>query len=316
MQIDNVVYLSGNITANFEADGLVVEESGLRIPLRNINLVVVFSPARLSSRLLNTLLDLDIPISLIRADDSLRGDALAPNTGSIDMRIAQHRAYAYARPLWASYFAVGKLRNLLSLHNPLEPCFPVLQDCIGRCSGELADIIAAEALGTKAHYANWGEFLRTDVFQWNGRNRRPPRDPVNALMSFYSVLWTQLCNASLHAAGLDPQLGFLHSPRVGRASLACDLVEEFRGPIVERVCLLMMNRGWIDRSHFVETPSGVRLSTEGRAKVLRVHENVRRTPTWHPQLKHRIAFGQIPFYQARSLSRSLLHNSPYEAWRP
>jgi len=147
--------------------------------------------------------------------------------------------------------------------------------------------------------------LRTD-FPFAGRNRRPPRDPVNALLSFVYAILGQDIGAALNGVGLDPQIGFLHADRPGRDSLAQDLLEEFRPWLADRLVLSLINRRQLKVSDFITESSGaVRLSAEARKQLLVAYQEKKQQEITHPFLKEKVPIGIVPHIQAMLLARHL-----------
>ena len=132
-----------------------------------------------------------------------------------------------------------------------------------------------EGAGTRTYYAEFGRLIRNPSFSFNGRNRRPPRDPVNALLSFVYTLLTNDVQSAIKARGLDPYLGTLHEISYGRPSLACDLVEEYRCPLGDRMVLGLINRKMIRPDDFVyknQPPDNFIDEREMREETARDHE--------------------------------------------
>jgi CRISPR-associated protein Cas1 len=153
-------------------------------------------------------------------------------------------------------------------------------------------------------------------FAFKTRSRRPPRDRLNALLSFVYSIATSDCVAALEGVGLDPQCGFLHVLRPGRPALALDLVEEFRSIILDRFCLTLVNRKQIRPSDFDERPGGsVMLNADGRKKVLAELQRRKAVEVQHPLLAQKVPIGLLPHLQARLLARTLrgdlTHYPPY-----
>jgi CRISPR-associated protein Cas1 len=146
---------------------------------------------------------------------------------------------------------------------------------------------------------------KTEFF-FHGRSRRPPLDRVNALLSFTYSLLTNDCAAALEAVGLDSYVGFLHSDRPGRVSLALDLMEELRACFADRFVLTLINNRMMQASHFQERESGaVTLTDEGRKKLIRTWQERKRDLIKHPYLKEKISWGLVPHLQALLLARYL-----------
>ncbi|GAB1666861.1 type I-C CRISPR-associated endonuclease Cas1c [Mannheimia haemolytica] len=143
-------------------------------------------------------------------------------------------------------------------------------------------------------------------FHFDGRNRRPPRDGVNALLSFlYSILGKDISGA-LQGVGLDPQIGFLHADRPGRDSLAQDILEEFRAWWVDRMVLSLINRGQVKPDDFVTEASGaVTLKPEARKLLFQTLQAKKQEKIIHPFLEEEVEIGLLPYIQAMLLARHL-----------
>ncbi len=140
----------------------------------------------------------------------------------------------------------------------------------------------------------------------NGRNRRPPLDPVNALISFLYTLLLNDCISALEAVGLDPQMGFLHVPRPGRPSLGLDLMEEFRAFLADRLAITLINRKQLMIEHFEPRPGGaIYLNEKGRREVVAAYQKRKQEEAEHPLLAEKTPIGLLPFLQARLLARHL-----------
>jgi CRISPR-associated protein Cas1 len=192
---------------------------------------------------------------------------------------------------------------------------------LDRASKSLADTLDAikneatldglrghEGTAAKTYFEVLPHLVRqqTDAFQMNGRSRRPPRDRFNAILSF---LYTILCNDCVAAAegvGLDPQIGFLHTARPGRPSLALDLMEELRAPLVDRLALTLVNRRQLSPDDFrVREGGAVLLNDAGRKTVLVAYQERKQDTVTHPMLDREMEVGIVPHAQARLLARFL-----------
>lgn len=145
-----------------------------------------------------------------------------------------------------------------------------------------------------------------DSLPMNGRNRRPPLDPVNALISFLYTLLLNDCISALESVGLDPQMGFLHVPRPGRPSLGLDLMEEFRSFWADRLAITLINRKQVTIEHFEPRPGGaVYLNEKGRKEVVSAYQKRKQEEVDHPLLAEKTPIGLLPHLQARLLARHL-----------
>jgi CRISPR-associated protein Cas1 len=172
-----------------------------------------------------------------------------------------------------------------------------------------------EGEAARQYFAALTLLVRSDQrehFAMDGRSRRPPRDRMNALLSFLYAMWMNDCRSALEAAGLDPQLGFLHALRPGRASLALDLMEEFR-PWADRLALTLVNRGQLSADDFVlREGGGVSLEADARKTVVVAFQERKQEAINHPLLAQTVPLGLVPLVQARLMARAVREDeSPY-----
>ena len=143
-------------------------------------------------------------------------------------------------------------------------------------------------------------------FSFLGRNKRPPMDNVNALLSFAYSLLTSECAGAAYSVGLDPYVGFLHRDRPGRQSLALDLMEELRAPVADRFVLTLINKQEITGKGFKKMESGaVLLNDETRRLILQKWQESKKEQVQHPFLKEKVQIGLLPYVQAMLLARYL-----------
>lgn len=153
------------------------------------------------------------------------------------------------------------------------------------------------------------------ALRFHGRNRRPPLDAINALLSFLYTLITHDCRSALESVGLDPAVGFLHRDRPGRPSLALDLAEEFRALLADRLALTLINRRQISSRDFRHMDSGaVLLKDDARKIVLTAYQERKNEELIQPFLEEKVAIGLLPFIQAQLLARHL--RSDLDAYPP
>jgi len=148
------------------------------------------------------------------------------------------------------------------------------------------------------------------AFDFTGRNRRPPRDPVNALLSFGYAMLAKDCAVALASVGLDPHWGFYHQPRHGRPALALDLMEEFRALIVDSAVLTTINTGMIAISDFQEAANACQLTAGGRKAFLRAYESRMDQLATHPVYDYRLSWRRMVLLQAQCLARTLRGDLP------
>ncbi|MEO8057954.1 MAG: type I-C CRISPR-associated endonuclease Cas1c [Burkholderiales bacterium] len=301
----------------------VEDETRLRVPLHHLQSVVCFGHVNLSAPLMHRLAEAGIALVLLDANGRFKARLEGPVAGNVLLRQAQHRAVeSPAFVLEAARALVaGKIKNQrhVLLRGAREAKQPEDEALLTRAALDLAASLRAlpeaptldtlrgvEGEAARTYFEAINRLVRPDLrstFVMNGRSRRPPRDRMNALMSFLYAMWMNDCRSAIEAAGLDPQLGFLHAVRPGRAALALDLVEEFR-PLADRLALTLINRGQLVASDFVEREGGaVLLEGDARKAVVVAYQERKQDALTHPLLAEAVPLGVVPLVQARLLAR-------------
>ena len=150
-----------------------------------------------------------------------------------------------------------------------------------------------------------------EEFSWHRRSRRPPKDRINCLLSYLYALVRHDCVAALTSIGLDPFVGFLHTDRPNRPSLALDLMEEFRPWLADRLAITLINRQQLGMEHFQSREGGaVELTEKGRRQIIQAYQLRKQETLTHPILGQQLRVGQMPFIQARILARHLRGDLP------
>ena len=173
---------------------------------------------------------------------------------------------------------------------------------------ELDTLRGAEGVASAAYFGVLDQLIlnQKDAFYFDGRNRRPPRDRVNAALSMTYTLLAHDCASALEGVGLDAYVGFMHRDRPGRASLALDLMEELRAPLADRFVLTLINTRVLQQKHFKTQADGaVWLSEEGRKALLSAWQNRKKEEITHPYLKEKMPWGLVPYVQSLLLARTL-----------
>ena len=226
----------------------------------------------------------------------------------------------------ARALVVGKIRNQRTMlqRNHVEP--PQRPIALLKCyykdaeqAQSLGQLLGIEGNAARIYFENLAGMIKVNdeplepntgnshafTFDFNGRNRRPPRDPVNALLSLaYSLLAKDL-TFICHVVGVDPHLGFYHQPRFGRPSLALDLMEPFRPLIAESAVLTAINTRMVTERHFIQTGKATALTADGRKAFFRAYEQRMDTLVTHPLFGYRVNYRRILEVQARLLARVL-----------
>ena len=172
----------------------------------------------------------------------------------------------------------------------------------------LQTLLGIEGAAARVYFANFAPLIKSDrsTFDFRTRNRRPPRDPVNAVLSFlYSMLIKQALISAV-AVGFDPYMGFYHQPKYGRPALALDLAEEFRSIIADSATLTLFNNSELKEGDFIRRSGAVALTEGGRKAVIRAFERRLDTLITHPLFNYSISYRRVMEVQARLLGRFLL----------
>jgi CRISPR-associated protein Cas1 len=304
----------------------VEHETKLRVPLHHLGSIVCFGNVMLSPALIHRCADNGISIVLLDDHGQFKARIEGPISGNILLRQAQHHA-AGNPPLAmgiARAVVAGKIRNCrqVLLRGAREAEDESDRTTLSRTADGLAASVknAASTSTLDALRGIEGEAARNyfgalnfllrrslrDDFAIDGRSRRPPRDRLNALMSFLYALLMNDCRSACESVGLDPQLGSLHAVRPGRAALALDLMEEFRSFVGDRLAMTLVNRGQITTKDFETREGGaVSLSTETRKLVAIAYQERKRDEVMHPLLERKVPIGLLPFLQARFVARTI-----------
>ncbi len=306
------------------------------VPAKDVDSIVFFGKNTVSTSLIRFCGERDIALTFLDSNGRFYGTAEGPVTGNVLLRRRQFNS------LKDEAFCLGLVRSilmgkLLNSKNILMRCARTEQQVVrssklyrgaeqlaefARSLGECENIDSMRgiegAAGT-AYFSCFDQMLsETCGFRFRVRTRRPPRDEVNAVLSFLYVQLTHDMRSAMEGVGLDPYVGYLHTLRPGRPSLALDLMEELRSPLCDRLTLALFNRKQISKQDFEEEGEAFYLNDKGRRKVLkawreRKHETIR-----HPFLDEKVEIGMIPHIQAMLFARVLrgdLDQYPPFAWR-
>ena len=316
------IYLSlegENVLAN--RDGEVVA----RYPLHTLQTIVSFSYSGASPALMGACAEKGIGLAFCTPRGRFLARVCGESNGNVLLRREQYRisddsqrSCAIARTM-----IFGKLSNCAaSVQRTLRDHAPRVQNCgledaASQIRQLLPQVLAAadlealrglEGVGASAYFGVLDHMLlnRKEDFYFRGRNRRPPLDRINAMLSFAYSLLAHDCASALESVGLDAYVGFLHRDRPGRESLALDLMEELRPCMADRFVLTLVNNRMIRPEDFQTQDSGaVLLTDDGRKKFLKAWQERKRDTLTHPYLNEKMSWGLIPYVQALLLARYL-----------
>ena len=324
-----------------EGDAVAVrveDRPPLRIPLHHVGGICCFGHVGVSPRLLGKCAESGIAVTFLTEHGRFLARVSGCTPGNVLLRREQYRR---ADKPDAGCLEIARPMVLAKVVN----CRTVLQRSVRdspRCDSEgsvtwairhlaenaSAAKIAADLDGLRGIEGDAGStyfsvfrclITKSGGFSFNGRTRRPPRDNVNALLSFAYTLLMHDTRAALEAAGLDSQVGFLHRDRPGRPSLALDLMEEFRAPLADRLVLSLVNREQVTSAGFSTTPvGGVVMDDETRKQVIVAYQKRKQEELVHPFINERMTLGNVVYIQALLLARYLrgdLDAYPPFIWR-
>ncbi len=309
--------------ASLRLDGerlVISQRDGGSSPARlaNTSHVALYGNVHVTTPTLRALLDRNIPTLFFTYGGWYRGRLVGSDSKNVELRLAQYRTtqnpalcLGLARGFVAS--KILNCRTLLRRNNPevSETALSELKQLARKArDAERADsLLGIEGTAARIYFAEFAGMLKGEAstdFDLEGRNRRPPRDPVNALLSFcYSLLAKELLIATT-TVGLDSMLGFYHQPHFGRHALALDLMEEFRPIIADSVVISALNTNVVQSDDFVRAAGSVSLTAPARKRLILAFERRMDQLVTHPIFDYRVSYRRVLEVQARLLSRMLL----------
>lgn len=303
----------------------VETELKLQMPLHHLGGIALFGNVLISPFLLARCAQDGREVAWFSEHGRFQGRLSGPVSGNVLLRQAQHKAQENASQnlCLARRFVEGKLRNTRSIlqraarergeSSVIKAALSEHETSLRLMAGTttLDEVRGLEGNAAASYFTAFGELILVEGFSFDGRNKRPPRDPANALLSFLYALLTTDCVAALEGVGLDPQVGFLHALRPGRPALALDLLEEFRSWLADRLALALLNRKQLALENFDERPGGaVYLNKTGRKEVIVAYQKRKQESVQHLLLKEPVPIGLLPHIQARLLARYLRGDLP------
>ena len=304
-----------------------VEEVTRQVPLHHLGGIVAFGNVLFSPFLLHKCAQDGRSVVWLSRSGRFMGRLAGPTTGNVLLRRAQHEVMCdVGRCLGVARFVVaGKLQNTRAVlmraareakdggdEARLRAAAVVHAEGIVSCERavDIAQLRGIEGFAAKAYFGAFGGMIRVnrEEFGFVGRSKRPPRDGINALLSFAYTLLANECVSACEGVGLDPQMGFSHVLRPGRPSLALDLMEEFRPLVVDAMVLSCINRRVLRPEDFVTEPvsGAVSLSDDGRKVFLRAYEQKKQSEFKHPVMGRKCSYQEAFEIQGRLLSKYLM----------
>lgn len=338
-QILNTLYvMTQGAYVCLDHETVKVEVAGqvqMQVPLHHLGAIVTFGNVMMSPFIMARCADDGRAVVILDRNGRFKCRVVGKTTGNVLLRQAQYeavrdreKAAAIARNMVA-----GKVKNARQVlmrgareadhpadEEPLRQAAGIHADALFHLKGE-SDLDRIRGLEGESAASYFGAFDRMvkeadrEEFRMTCRNRRPPLDRMNALLSFLYTLLLNDCISAVEGVGLDSQMGFLHALRPGRPSLALDLMEEFRSVLADRLALTLVNRKQLTGKDFEPRPGGaVYLNDAGRKTVVMAYQKRKQEEFLHPVLNEKMAAGLIPHVQARLLARHL--RGDLEAYTP
>ncbi len=290
------------------------------VRMLDISQVCVFGSVMFSAQAIKELTTHNIPICHFTYGGWFHSFTTGLVHKNVELRIQQYSAAADpARSLQvAKQLIVGKIKNCRTmlrrhLDDSNNPALSKLADYCQRVNDvdSKESLLGLEGMAAKIYFAEFFKLLPNHPdLSTNNRNRRPPKDPVNAVLSFVYSLLTKELTIVLQSVGFDPMLGMFHTPRYGRPSLALDLAEEFRPLIADSTTLMVFNNGEVNASSFIQRAGAVAMTDAARKSVIKAFERRMDQEITHPIFGYKISYRRVLEVQGRLLARHIAGELP------
>lgn len=293
------------------------------VRLLDVSQLCIHGNAQVSTQLLRELMSRDVPVSYFSYGGWFSGLAHGLPGKHVELRRRQFATSAQGGLAIARRIVAAKIANsrtLLQRNSRDRPVAAIsqLKEAMDTAlaAGSVSTLLGIEGAAARTYFSAFSTMLRPEhqlpgsPFSFEHRNRRPPLDAVNCLLSYGYGLLVKDMTVTTFAIGFDPYVGFYHRPRYGRPALALDLAEEFRPLIVESTVLTLVNNGEISASDFIVRAGGVTLTQEGRKRYLRAYDRRLMSEVTHPVFGYRISYRRVLEVQARLLGAALLGEVP------
>lgn len=323
----NTLYVtSANRYLSLDGENVVIyekEEEIGRVPLHNLEAIITFGYTGASPALMGACAQRNIALSFMTANGRFLARVTGEVKGNVTLRKEQYRISEDSERniSIARNCIIGKVYNSRWILERAARDYPLRLDAeklkmksaflaesiqkIRKCE-EAGSLRGLEGEAASVYFSVFDDLIlqQKEGFYFQGRNRRPPLDSVNAMLSFAYSLLANMCGAALEAVGLDPYVGFFHTDRPGRMSLALDVMEELRGVMADRFVLTIINKRQIGASGFTKKENGaVIMDDETRKQFLTLWQAKKQELITHPFLNEKIEWGMVPYTQALLLAR-------------
>ncbi len=311
-------------------DRLLVEKDGqvlLDVQCHKIDTVLIFGNVQFTTQAVHELFEHGIELALLTTTGKLIGQLTPIMPKNIELRMAQYKRYHEPEFVLAVSKAIvsGKLYNALKqiklfgyYHKNIdlsaeEKSLQDKTDSVGRCAST-EKLLGIEGSAAKVYFGALGKMILVDNLTFTSRKKRPATDPINALLSFgYTLLFNEI-NSLLDGIGFDPYIGFYHKLEYGRPSLACDLIEEFRAPVIDRFTLSLVNNRSIGPHDFYRhtASGGMYLKRDGLKVYFEKYEKFMQQEFIHPEAEEKLTFRKALRHQAHKLARAIKDGATYQ----
>lgn len=338
----NTLYVtSPNTYLSLDGENIVIlkdDVEALRVPLHNLEGIIAFGYTGASPALMGACAKRNIALSFMKSSGKFLGRVVGEVRGNVTLRKAQYRLSddAAASHKIAQSFILGKIYNarwvieratrdhgtrldvdkLKGVSQTLANSLKLVEE-----SQDLEQLRGVEGEAAAQYFRVLDDLIlqQKEDFYFNSRNKRPPLDNVNAMLSFVYTLLAHDAVAALETVGLDPYVGFLHRDRPGRVSLALDLMEELRAVYADRFVISLINKREVNASGFTQMENGaVTMDDDTRKNILKAWQSKKQEEIRHPFLQEKLEWGLVPYAQAMLLARFIrgdLDGYPAFMWK-
>lgn len=328
-RVENTLYITNaEAYVKKKHDTLIVEindKEVLRVPGHHLGSLILFGHSGISPYALDWCMENDITVTRTTRSGRYIGHWEGPVKGNVLLRINQYEKYCNENEKCriSIQYIKGKIFNersmllrsardidekekankLRKISRKLKNILNILDD-----SENVEQVRGFEGMAAKLYFSSFDDMIinMNNSFSFTKRTKRPPRDKINAMLSYMYVILSHDCRSALETVGLDPQIGFLHAIRPGKPALALDLMEELRPILAERLVLTLINRKQVSKDDFEIRPGGsVNMKENCRKTLIKYYQEKKHLEVNHPTLNKKIPYGLIPYIQARLLAKTL-----------
>ena len=327
-KILNTLYITTpSVYLALDGENILIKNDGEilgRLPLHNLEAIVTCGYVGASPKLMYKCAEKNISLTFLNRNGKFLARVIGETKGNVHLRKEQYKISEDAESLkYAKSFISGKIHNQRIVLNrairdyslrietkEIEDIAQALKYYSKKVwsSENKAELRGYEGLTSQMYFSVLDKLIlnQKEDFYFKERSKRPPLDPFNSLLSFLYTILSYEIASSLEVVGLDPYVGFMHTDRAGRISLALDLIEELRAPVVDRMAITLVNQKQITIDDFRILENNVVLITdEGKKKIFSNIRNKKLEEITHPYLKEKIQWGMLPYVQSMLLARSI-----------